>query len=151
MPDSIHSEARVGSISEKTQHQPSSKPKSKRFFRRRKDDSSVEVENEKKRQAAKDEEDVLANELTPVGFTELFRYVFIRPTPCIFSLFSVHPLTLYLRRFSTRTELIMDAIGLIAAAAAGAAQVSPLVHRLTDSPPEPIINHAVNSSPFIHL
>lgn len=104
----------VNSTSEKTvDAQPPAK--SKGLFRKRKVESTtLEVAEEKqpadddKKSADNDKKP--ANDVPPVGITDMFR-------------------------FSTRNELIMDAIGLCAAAAAGAAQplMSLLFGNLTQS------------------
>jgi len=58
----------------------------------------------------------------PISFFRLFRSVLVSFHP-VFNLYTFKSLHLFLFRFSTRTELILNGLGLIAAVAAGSAQV----------------------------
>ncbi|KAI0714082.1 P-loop containing nucleoside triphosphate hydrolase protein [Cerioporus squamosus] len=97
------------SLNEKAVAQPA-QPQKKGFFSRRKQPKNTEaVEDEKPKDVVLEGSgSTPAKQITPVGIPALFR-------------------------FSTKTELLMDFIGLIAAAAAGAAQplMSLLFSRLT--------------------
>ncbi len=69
-------------------------------------------------------------EIPPVSFTQLFRFVSLASSLSIFS---------HLDSFSTRFELCIDAVAIVAAAAAGAAQVrissSYIAYQLTSRQP----------------
>jgi ATP-binding cassette, subfamily B (MDR/TAP), member 1 len=89
-----------GSVEKQT---PSSSPPKKKGFFGRRPKPEPQGENEKQADVEVTAEDgkPKADDVQPVSFTALFR-------------------------FSTRTELILDFVGLVCAAAAGAAQVRTL-------------------------
>ena len=108
------------SLNEKAVDHP--QPEKKGFFSRRHAKKSPPVDDEKPKDAVIEGAGTTpAKQITPVGIAALFRCV-LPPrlhSPSLQSISSrSHPL-----RFSTKAELFMDFIGLIAAAAAGAAQV----------------------------
>ena len=133
------------SSAEKQQVQQPAKA-SKGLFRKRKEESvTIDAVDEKKGAAAddKDKDGKPSNEVPPVGFTDMFRCV----SPATFVRASqrcAHDVGLC--RFSTRTELILDFIGLCAAAAAGAAQVSTHGSQLASrfsSPAPPLLKKRI--------
>ena len=100
---------------------PQPQKKSRGLFTRKEKAEPTDVLNEKPKDAAVDAPASTATKkIDPISFTQLFRY--IPPSLCYISRLNLRSFS----RFTTVPELLANAIGLVAAAAADAAQVHVL-------------------------
>ena len=91
--------------------------KLKGFFSRKKQSTTLDDQTNEKGDTTTEVKPTVP-EVTPIPFTQLFRLV--KLLWCFLdSIFNTYPST----RFSTKFELFINALGLVAAAASGAAQV----------------------------